>query len=115
MVISGMISMEEASAIRKKVVDNRHTIQRAFSDIHLKSNTELLSELRLFMHKPTEYATITSASSSIAYSHLVINVSPALHNLLILAPFDIHLSHLEDIIHDMSSILGTRISSIKIK
>jgi hypothetical protein len=68
MVISGMISMEEASAIRKKVVDNRHTIQRAFSDIHLKSNTELLSELRLFMHKPTEYAIITSASSSIAYS-----------------------------------------------
>jgi hypothetical protein len=90
--------MVEASAIRKKVVDNRNTIQRAFSDIHLKSNTELLSDLRLFMRKPIEYAAITSASSSIAYSHLVINVSPTLHSLLILVPFDIHLSQLEDIV-----------------
>ncbi|GJM87290.1 hypothetical protein PR202_ga03230 [Eleusine coracana subsp. coracana] len=54
MVIAGMISMTEASDIRKKVVDNRDIVQRSYSDIHLKSNTELLSELRLFMRKPIE-------------------------------------------------------------
>ncbi|TVU27781.1 hypothetical protein EJB05_19282 [Eragrostis curvula] len=51
MVISGLITTTEASDIRKKVVDNQLTIRRAFSDIHLKPDTELLSELRLFMRK----------------------------------------------------------------
>uniref|UniRef100_A0A0A9FU77 starch synthase n=1 Tax=Arundo donax TaxID=35708 RepID=A0A0A9FU77_ARUDO len=54
MVISGMISTGEASDLRKKVVDNRNIIQSVFSDIQHKPNTELLSELRLFLHKPTE-------------------------------------------------------------
>ncbi|CAD6249043.1 unnamed protein product [Miscanthus lutarioriparius] len=54
MVISGMISMAEASDLREKVVTNRSIIQSAFSDIHHKPNTELLSELRLFLHKPIE-------------------------------------------------------------
>ncbi|XP_062221624.1 uncharacterized protein LOC133920970 isoform X2 [Phragmites australis] len=54
MTISGMISTEVASDLRKKVVDNRSTVQSAFSDIHHKPNTELLSELRLFLRKPTE-------------------------------------------------------------
>jgi len=57
MVISGMISMVEASDLREKVVTNRSIIQSAFSDIHHKPNTELLSELRLFLHKPIEYDT----------------------------------------------------------
>ncbi|TVT99958.1 hypothetical protein EJB05_54647, partial [Eragrostis curvula] len=54
MVISGLITTTEASYIRKKVVDNQLTIRRAFSDIHLKPDTELLSELRLFMRKLIE-------------------------------------------------------------
>ncbi|KAK3155535.1 hypothetical protein QOZ80_2BG0204450 [Eleusine coracana subsp. coracana] len=54
MVISGMISMTEASDMRKKVVDNRDIVQRSYYNIHLKSNSELLSELRLFMRKPIE-------------------------------------------------------------
>ncbi|XP_021314540.1 probable starch synthase 4, chloroplastic/amyloplastic isoform X4 [Sorghum bicolor] len=54
MVISGMISMAEASDLREKVVTNRSIIQSAFSDIHHKPNTELLSELRLFLRKPIE-------------------------------------------------------------
>uniref|UniRef100_A0A0A9DRE4 Uncharacterized protein n=1 Tax=Arundo donax TaxID=35708 RepID=A0A0A9DRE4_ARUDO len=57
MAVSGMISTTEASDLRKKIVDNRSTIQSAFSDIHHKPNTELLTELRLFLHKPIEYAT----------------------------------------------------------
>jgi hypothetical protein len=57
MVISGMISMVEASDLREKVVSNRSIIQSAFSDIHHKPNTELLSELRLFLRKPIEYYT----------------------------------------------------------
>lgn len=55
MVISGMISMAEASDLREKLVTNRSIIQSAFSDIHHKPNTELLSELRLFLRKPIEY------------------------------------------------------------
>ena len=57
MVISGMISMAEASDLREKVVTNRSIIQSAFSDIHHKPNTELLSDLRLFLRKPIEYDT----------------------------------------------------------
>ncbi|XP_066332802.1 probable starch synthase 4, chloroplastic/amyloplastic isoform X2 [Miscanthus floridulus] len=58
MVISGMISMAEASDLREKVVTNRSIIQSAFSDIHHKPNTELLSDLRLFLRKPIEYTSI---------------------------------------------------------
>ncbi|CAL4967549.1 unnamed protein product [Urochloa decumbens] len=54
MVISGMISMQEASDLREKVVNNRSVIQGTFSEIHHKANTELLSELRLFLRKPIE-------------------------------------------------------------
>ncbi|CAL5020127.1 unnamed protein product [Urochloa decumbens] len=54
MVISGMISMQEASDFREKVVNNRSVIQGTFSEIHHKANTELLSELRLFLRKPIE-------------------------------------------------------------
>jgi len=54
MVISGMINMQEASDLREKVVNNRNIIQSTFSDIHHKANTELLSELRLFLRKPIE-------------------------------------------------------------
>jgi hypothetical protein len=57
MVISGMISMTEASDLREKLVTNRSIIQSTFSDIHHKPNTELLSELQLFLRKPIEYAT----------------------------------------------------------
>lgn len=57
MVISGMISLAEASDLRERVVTNRSIIQSTFSDIHHKPNTELLSELRLFLCKPIEYAT----------------------------------------------------------
>ncbi|CAL5056372.1 unnamed protein product [Urochloa decumbens] len=54
MVISGMISMQEASDFREKLVNNRSVIQGTFSEIHHKANTELLSELRLFLRKPIE-------------------------------------------------------------
>ncbi|CAN6252881.1 unnamed protein product [Urochloa humidicola] len=54
MVISGMISMQEASDVREKVVNNRSVIQSTFSEIRHKENTELLSELRLFLRKPIE-------------------------------------------------------------
>ncbi|PUZ78155.1 hypothetical protein GQ55_1G430000 [Panicum hallii var. hallii] len=54
MVISGMINMQEASDLREKVVNNRSIIESTFSDINHKANTELLSELRLFLHKPIE-------------------------------------------------------------
>ncbi|KAK8463450.1 hypothetical protein SEVIR_1G365600v4 [Setaria viridis] len=54
MVVSGMISMQEASDLREKVVNNRSIIQSTFSEIHHKANTELLSELRLFLRKPIE-------------------------------------------------------------
>jgi len=54
MVISGMINMQEASDLREKVVNNRSIIGSNFSDIYHKSNTELLSELRLFLRKPIE-------------------------------------------------------------
>ncbi|RLN07070.1 putative starch synthase 4, chloroplastic/amyloplastic isoform X2 [Panicum miliaceum] len=54
MVISGMINMQEASDLREKVVNNRSIIESTFSDIHHKPNTELLSELRLFLRKPIE-------------------------------------------------------------
>ncbi|CAN6274034.1 unnamed protein product [Urochloa humidicola] len=54
MVISGMISMQEASDLREKVVNNRSVIQSTFSEIRHKENTEVLSELRLFLRKPIE-------------------------------------------------------------
>ncbi|KAL5669254.1 hypothetical protein ACJX0J_021475, partial [Zea mays] len=54
MVISGMISMTEASDLREKLVTNRSIIQSTFCDIHHKPNTELLSELQLFLRKPIE-------------------------------------------------------------
>ncbi|WVZ73220.1 hypothetical protein U9M48_021557 [Paspalum notatum var. saurae] len=54
MVISGMISVAEASDLREKILNNRSTVQSTFSAIHLKPNTELLSELQLFLRKPTE-------------------------------------------------------------
>ncbi|KAJ1281531.1 hypothetical protein BS78_04G313100 [Paspalum vaginatum] len=54
MVISGTMTVEEASDLREKVLNNRSTVQSTFSDIHLKPNTELLSELRLFLRKPIE-------------------------------------------------------------
>jgi hypothetical protein len=47
--------MQEASDLREKVVNNRSIIQSTFSEIHHKTNTELLSELRLFLRKPIEY------------------------------------------------------------
>ena len=43
--------------LREKVVTNRSIMQSAFSDIHHKPNTELLSDLRLFLRKPIEYDT----------------------------------------------------------
>jgi starch synthase len=52
-----MISMTEASDLREKLVTNRSIIQSTFCDIHHKPNTELLSELQLFLRKPIEYAT----------------------------------------------------------
>uniref|UniRef100_A0A0E0K6L1 starch synthase n=1 Tax=Oryza punctata TaxID=4537 RepID=A0A0E0K6L1_ORYPU len=54
MTISGMVGMIEASDLRKKVIDNRYMIHSVFSDIHHKQDTELLSELRSFLHKPAE-------------------------------------------------------------
>uniref|UniRef100_A0A0D9VMF1 Protein kinase domain-containing protein n=1 Tax=Leersia perrieri TaxID=77586 RepID=A0A0D9VMF1_9ORYZ len=54
MAISGTVDMTEASDLRKKVIDNRYMIHSIFSDIHDKEDTELLSELRLFLHKPVE-------------------------------------------------------------
>uniref|UniRef100_A0A0E0NMJ0 starch synthase n=1 Tax=Oryza rufipogon TaxID=4529 RepID=A0A0E0NMJ0_ORYRU len=54
MTISGMVGMTEASDLRKKVIDNRYMIHSVFSDIHHKQDTELLSELRLFLRKPAE-------------------------------------------------------------
>ncbi|AQK55666.1 starch synthase5 [Zea mays] len=54
MVISGMISMTEASDLREKLVTNRSIIQSTFCDIHHKPNTELLSELQLFLRKPID-------------------------------------------------------------
>nr|TKV92455.1 hypothetical protein SEVIR_9G163700v2 [Setaria viridis] len=54
MVVSGMISMHEASDLSEKVVDNRSIIQSTFSEIHHKANTELLSKLRLFLRKPVD-------------------------------------------------------------
>lgn len=57
LVISGMISMQEASDLREKIVNNRSTIRSTFSDIHHKANTDLLAELQLFLRKPIEYAT----------------------------------------------------------
>uniref|UniRef100_I1P5C9 starch synthase n=1 Tax=Oryza glaberrima TaxID=4538 RepID=I1P5C9_ORYGL len=54
MTISGMVGMTEASDLRKKVIDNRYMIHSVFSDIHHKQDTELLSELQLYLRKPAE-------------------------------------------------------------
>ncbi|KAF0933460.1 hypothetical protein E2562_018555 [Oryza meyeriana var. granulata] len=54
MAISGMVGMTEASDLRNKVIGNRYMVHSVFSDIHHKQDTELLSELRLFLRKPVE-------------------------------------------------------------
>lgn len=56
MVISGMIGSGEASSLRKKVMDSRSQINDAFCEIRHKTDMELLSELRLFTEKMTQYA-----------------------------------------------------------
>lgn len=77
MVISGMISMTEASDLREKLVTNRSIIQSTFSDIHHKPNTELLSELQLFLRKPIEYATtyLIFFSSFTAFTQIFCSVA----------------------------------------
>jgi starch synthase len=42
-VVSGMISISEASDFIEKVVTNRSIIQSAFSDFHHKPNTESIT------------------------------------------------------------------------
>ncbi|KAL6911320.1 hypothetical protein ACP4OV_000125 [Aristida adscensionis] len=54
MVIAGRITTAEASELRKKTIDNRSIIETAFSDIHHKSNDELLLELQHFLREPIE-------------------------------------------------------------
>ncbi|XP_006649149.1 probable starch synthase 4, chloroplastic/amyloplastic [Oryza brachyantha] len=54
MAVSGMVGMAEASDLRKKVFDNRYMISSIFCDTHHMQDTELLSELRLFLRKPVE-------------------------------------------------------------
>lgn len=88
MVISGMINMAEASDLREKIVTNRSIIQSAFSDIHHKPNTELLSELRLFLRKPIEYA--TAYVTFLQFCRLLLKFSavlPDTHAHLLLLPF----------------------------
>lgn len=81
MTISGMVGMTEASDLRKKVIDNRYMIHSVFSDIHHKQDTELLSELRLFLRKPAEYAPLphyisppgSSFTIAILYSKILLH------------------------------------------
>jgi len=87
MVISGMINMQEASDLREKVVNNRNIIQSTFSDIHHKANTELLSELRLFLRKPIEYATLYLCPNCYSYCLSFKDSTIQLH---VLVPFSIH-------------------------
>jgi hypothetical protein len=96
MVISGMINMQEASDLREKVVNNRSIIESTFSDINHKANTELLSELRLFLHKPIEYATSYLCLNCYSYC-LAFKVSTI--QLHMLVSFDIHLSETRDARH----------------
>ena len=82
-----MINMQEASDLREKVVNNRNIIQSTFSDIHHKANTELLSELRLFLRKPIEYATLYLCPNCYSYCLSFKDSTIQLH---VLVPFSIH-------------------------
>jgi len=109
MVISGMINMQEASDLREKVVNNRNIIQSTFSDIHHKANTELLSELRLFLRKPIEYATLYLCPNCYSYCLSFKDSTIQLH---VLVPFSIHFNdpgHARQ--HSNSYILAIHISS----
>ncbi|RCV19835.1 hypothetical protein SETIT_4G007700v2 [Setaria italica] len=66
MVVSGMISMHEASDLREKVVNNRSIIQSTFSEIHHKANTELLSKLRLFLHPISSCGSLSTYVASVS-------------------------------------------------
>lgn len=51
MVLTGMISSEEASKMRRLVMDHKGSIVYAFTDILQASDAELLAELRQFSHR----------------------------------------------------------------
>ncbi|KAM0941870.1 putative starch synthase, catalytic domain-containing protein [Dioscorea sansibarensis] len=53
MVLSGMINSEEATHLRKVIVNNQISIHDAFYEIQHKKNIELLSELHHFSEKIT--------------------------------------------------------------
>ena len=104
-----MINMQEASDLREKVVNNRNIIQSTFSDIHHKANTELLSELRLFLRKPIEYATLYLCPNCYSYCLSFKDSTIQLH---VLVPFSIHFNdpgHARQ--HSNSYILAIHISS----
>lgn len=51
MVLTGMTSSEEASKMRRLVMDHKVSIVDAFTDIQQASDAELLAELRQFSHR----------------------------------------------------------------
>lgn len=55
MVVSGMISMHEASDLREKVVNNRSIIQSTFSEIHHKLH------MGIFWHPATHLSELEDA------------------------------------------------------
>lgn len=55
MVISGLLSKGEASELRNKLMENKVSIHNAISDIHQKTDMQLLSELGTISEKITRY------------------------------------------------------------
>ncbi|XP_058080191.1 probable starch synthase 4, chloroplastic/amyloplastic isoform X2 [Magnolia sinica] len=78
MVLSGLIGTEEASDLRRMVMENKVSLGDAFCNIQQKGDTELLTELRHFsdkskrigfhiVHICTEMAPIVSVGSLASY------------------------------------------------
>lgn len=68
MVLSGMINSEEATHLRKVIVNSQISIHDAFHEIQHKKDIELLSELHHFSEKITRYIKYLCTCSSHLYA-----------------------------------------------